>query len=97
MRLPLALAFAGLLTLPGEVRAQAPDSAGPAVSAAEAAAQAWLRLVDARRYDESWDSAAAVFRSAVTKPARPGTVRAARGALPPRRHLQHPAPERAPG
>jgi hypothetical protein len=65
------------------VLAQAPDSAGPAISAAEVAAQAWLRLVDARHYDESWDSAAAVFRSAVTKPAWSGAVREGRAPFEP--------------
>jgi hypothetical protein len=34
---------------------------------AEAAARAWLTGVDAGAYAESWDEAAAMFRSAVTK------------------------------
>jgi hypothetical protein len=71
------------LILPGRALAQASDSAGPAISAAEVAAQAWLRLVDARHYDESWDSAAAVFRSAVTKPAWSGAVREGRAPFEP--------------
>jgi hypothetical protein len=83
MRLSLAAALVGSLMLPGCLLAQAPDSAGPAVSAAEAAAQAWLRLVDARHYDQSWDSAAAVFRSAVTKPAWSGAVREGRAPFEP--------------
>ncbi|MGH7511810.1 MAG: DUF4019 domain-containing protein [Gemmatimonadales bacterium] len=83
MRLPLALTFVGSLMLPVRLLGQVPDSAGPAVSAAEAAAQAWLRLVDARHYDESWDSAAAVFRSAVSKPAWSGAVREGRAPFEP--------------
>ncbi len=34
---------------------------------AVAAATAWLALVDAGRYGESWDTAAAYFKNAVTK------------------------------
>jgi hypothetical protein len=83
MKLPLALAFVGSLLLSGRLLGQTPDSAGPAVSAAEAAAEAWLRLVDARHYDQSWDSAAAVFRSAVTKPAWSGAVREGRAPFEP--------------
>ena len=40
-----------------------PDAEGQA----EAEARRWLDLVDAGRYAESWDEAAAMFRSAVTK------------------------------
>src|SRR5262249_25956406 len=58
----------GSLMVPSAVHAQASDSAATAVAAAQSAAKAWLQLVDAQRYDQSWDSAAAVFRSAVTKP-----------------------------
>jgi len=39
----------------------------PAEKAAEASAQSWLALVDDGKYGESWDAAAAVFRSAVSK------------------------------
>lgn len=38
-----------------------------AVQAAQSAAEAWLALVDAGSYDESWDEAAALFRGAVPK------------------------------
>src|SRR6476469_4662028 len=85
MRLSLALSIVGSLLLPGRLVGQVADSAGPAVSAAEAAAQAWLRLGDARHDDESWDSAAAVFRSAVTKPAWSGAVREGRAPFEPLR------------
>jgi hypothetical protein len=36
-------------------------------AAAVAAAQTWLALVDAGKYGESWETAAAYFKSAVTK------------------------------
>ena len=65
MRFLCAVVLGCLIVAPA-VHAQASDSTA-AVSAAQTAAQGWLQLVDARRYDQSWDSAAAVFRSAVTK------------------------------
>ena len=43
--------------------AQGSDSTAAAV----AAARAWLQLVDAGRNGESWDSAAAIFKGAVTR------------------------------
>jgi hypothetical protein len=38
-----------------------------AKTAGETAARAWLALVDAGKYGESWDAAAAVFRSALSR------------------------------
>jgi hypothetical protein len=64
------------------VLAQRPDSAS-AVSAAEAAAKSWLTLVDRQRYRESWDSAAAVFRSAISKTKWDQAVQQARGPFEP--------------
>jgi hypothetical protein len=62
------LAPALLLAATVSARASAADPAGsPAEKAAEASAQAWLALVDDGKYGESWDAAASVFRSAVTK------------------------------
>lgn len=40
---------------------------GAAVDAAEKSAQAWLAAVDAGKYGESWDRAAAFFQSKLTK------------------------------
>ena len=82
MRFPCA-AVLGYLILAPAVHAQASDSTGPAVAAAQSAAQAWLQLVDARRYDQSWDSAAAVFRSAVTKSQWAGAVKEGRAPFEP--------------
>ncbi len=48
--------------------------------AAQAAAESWLKLVDAGQFGESWDGAAAVFRGAV---AREQWVQAASGARGP--------------
>jgi len=51
--------------------ALAPTSAGAGNETAEkqatAAAQSWLALVDAGKFDESWDAAASMFRAALTK------------------------------
>jgi hypothetical protein len=80
---PLYAAVLGYLMMAPAVHAQAADSTGPAVSAAQDAAQAWLKLVDARRYDQSWDSAAAVFRSAVTKSQWAGAVKEGRAPFEP--------------
>ncbi len=43
------------------------------------AAVAWLAIVDAARYDESWDGAAEVFRSALPKAQWVAMVASARG------------------
>ena len=61
----LALAFAGAVP---PARAVDPPSASDAEKAAETAARGWLALVDAGRYGESWDAAASLFRSALTRP-----------------------------
>jgi hypothetical protein len=45
----------------GSTRAQDPEEA------AVAAAQAWLALVDAGEYGQSWDQAAELFRNAVSR------------------------------
>ena len=71
--------LAGIMLARGSpVHAQTSDSIGAAVAAAQAAAGAWLGLVDGARYHESWDSAASYFRSAVTKPDWEDAVRKAR-------------------
>ena len=49
-------------------RAQSRAPADSAVGPAQQAAGAWLALVDAARYEESWDSAASIFRAAVSRP-----------------------------
>ncbi|MEI9941558.1 MAG: DUF4019 domain-containing protein [Pseudomonadota bacterium] len=38
-----------------------------ALAAATTAAQSWLALVDQEKYDESWNAAATIFKSAVTE------------------------------
>ena len=53
-------------------------------TAAQRAAQAWLTLVDAERYAESWQQAGAMFRSALPEPGwvqAAGSVRGPLGAL----------------
>jgi len=46
--------------------ASAADS--DAVPKAQAAAKAWLGLIDTGKYGESWDQAAAIFKSSISKP-----------------------------
>lgn len=53
-----------LLTTPVAAQA-APDTS--AVSLATAAAESWLALVDAGRYEASWDQAAPAFRQTVVQ------------------------------
>jgi Protein of unknown function (DUF4019) len=53
----------------------------PSEKAAEASARAWLALVDDGKYGESWDGAAEVFRSAVTKAQWESALEAARKPL----------------
>lgn len=79
----LYVAVLGWLVVTPSVYAQAVDSAAAAVSAAQGAAQSWLKLVDSQHYDQSWDSAAAVFRSAVTKPQWAGAVKEGRSQFDP--------------
>jgi hypothetical protein len=72
----MGLVMAGaLLAVPGVVQAKEEEIA---------AAQEWLALVDAGKYDESWDMAAAYFQGAVSKEqwkASLGAVRAPLGAV----------------
>ncbi len=44
-----------------------PEKVAPDTSDAQAAARSWLALVDADKYGESYDAAASIFKSAVTK------------------------------
>ena len=74
----------GLMLTPGSpARGQTPDTAGPAVAAAQGTARAWLHLVDGGRYGESWDSAATLVRHAVTRSGWDDAVRKARGPFEP--------------
>jgi hypothetical protein len=49
--------------------------------AAQTSAKSWLALVDAKNYAASWDEAAAVFKSAVTKATWETAVKSARTPL----------------
>ena len=49
--------------------------------AAQAAAESWLKLVDAGEYGASWDAAAKIFKDAVTKDQWTQAAAAARGPL----------------
>jgi predicted Zn-dependent protease len=49
--------------------------------AAESAAVAWLTLVDTGKYDESWNTAATLFRQAISQEQWQSKVARARGSL----------------
>jgi hypothetical protein len=66
MGLPTISRMAAVMLLVGTtLAAQAPDDAAQA--AAQAAAEAWLKIVDAGNYGSSWDEAASMFKSGVPK------------------------------
>jgi opacity protein-like surface antigen len=50
-------------------------------SPAEAAASAWLALVDAGRYSDSWDQAAGLFKSKISAPSWASAIGGVRGPL----------------
>ena len=52
-----------------------------AVSQAQAAAIHWLTLTDAVKYGSSWDEAASLFQTAVTKANWESALKGARGPL----------------
>ena len=58
-----------------------PQSNPAAESAASESAQAWLALVDGGNFGQSWDDAANLFRSAITKADWEKSVRAVRTPL----------------
>jgi len=56
----------------------------PKTSQAAKVAERWVKLVDAKKYDESWDQAATLFKKAISKDKwrdTVGTVREPLGAL----------------
>lgn len=72
----------------GSAAIAAPTQPAPAESphaaqerAAHASADAWLALIDQKQYDQSWDAAAPLFQSSVTKDKWGNAVAAARGPL----------------
>lgn len=58
-----------------------PKSNPAAEAAAIESAQAWLELVDGGNFGQSWEAAAAVFKSAITQPDWEKAVRAVRTPL----------------
>jgi hypothetical protein len=86
------------LSLVGLARPLAADEA--AEEQAEAAARAWLSLVDGGRYAESWDAAAPAFKAAVSAAQWQqalGAVRQPLGACRSRRRLSRRLVESLPG
>jgi hypothetical protein len=85
MRVRTFLLLAGLAVgaPQSSLHAQQSDSVTAAIAAAEAAATAWLALVDQGDIGASWDSAASGFRQAVTRPDWSRAVGQARGPFEP--------------
>ena len=79
LSLTLALLF---VAFPTQGRAQATDTAA-AIAEAETAALSWLDMLDAGDFGQSWDSAAAAFKSAVTKAQWEQAARSARAPFEP--------------
>lgn len=73
--LRIGLVFLFLLGPPAQA-AETDDT-----SKAQTAAKAWLALVDAEKYGQSWDEGALLFRSAVMKAEWERAARAARAPL----------------
>lgn len=72
---PLALVLA---LIPGASAVRADEES---IEKAVTAAKAWLELVDKSDYDESWETAAALFRQAVTQEQWRQKISAARAPL----------------
>jgi hypothetical protein len=72
-----ALLMSCLLVRP----AAAADAAATATAQARQAAEKWLALVDSGHYGQSWDEAASLFKSALTRPDWERTVGSARAPL----------------
>jgi len=77
MKRLLLLAVLTLLLVAPAARAADSDP----VAQATAAAKAWLALVDAGKYGESWDQAAALFKLSVARPGWEGMVKSVRAPL----------------
>jgi hypothetical protein len=75
-RLVSSLVLAALLS-PWSTPPARAEAADPAVDAMKA----WLALVDAAKYDQSWDAAGAFFQRAVTKAQWSQSVGSVRGPL----------------
>jgi hypothetical protein len=79
----IAMLLAWVGATSGGLHAQTVDSASAAVAAAQTAASSWLGLIDRGELEESWDSAASLFRGAVARPAWTTAVRTARNPFEP--------------
>jgi hypothetical protein len=63
------------------ILAGSPHAVNTQNDAAQAAAESWLKIVDAGNYESSWDEAANGFKAAVTKEQWSQAVAVARGPL----------------
>ena len=53
----------------------------PAAKTAQGSIESWLSLIDSRSYAASWESAASIFKSAVTRDKWQAAVQSVRGPL----------------
>ena len=83
MRIRSSAILLAAVILVSPARAQAPDTASAAITAAQAAARSWLALVDRGQYPASWDSAAVAFKHGISKSAWGDAAKQARGSLEP--------------
>ena len=72
-----------LVLLVGLIGAPTTDAREQAMTDSAQAARAWLEVVDAGEYGKSWDSAASMFKAAVTKEQWEEAVLQARGPFEP--------------
>jgi hypothetical protein len=74
-RLSVLVCWASILTS-GSLHAQAPST-----KAAQTSTEVWLALVDSQNYAGSWDTAATVFRTRITREQWQAAAQAARAPL----------------
>ena len=79
MKLFAIIAFVASLFAGGAAQAQAQNA--ESIAKAQAAATKWLALTDSGRYAASWEQAAALFKTAVTKENWAGAVKGVRSPL----------------
>lgn len=80
MRRLIIFIFAAVL-VPGPASVRSLRAQGQPATQAQKAAEQWLALVDAGKYGESWDEAAQMFKSSVSRKDWISTVKEKRGPL----------------
>jgi hypothetical protein len=81
MRARLFVAFTVICLITASTRLLAGDAHDAAKQEAQQAAESWLSLVDAGKYDDSWSTASSLFRKAVSQEQWRSAVQAVRDPL----------------